>query len=185
MLRGMDIKHKRPSPCVPLDGPRRGRSANSAIKRYIMTQENRPIESCDRQKEACIMENRTEMIMYQTEDGQTRIDVRMENETVWLSINQMVELFNSSKSNLSEHVKHIFAEGELDKQAVVRKIRTTAADGKTYNVDYYNLDVIISVVYRVKSLRGTWAHGCRDYHASGRQQQTFYGYDSFAGGQAS
>ena len=74
------------------------------------------------------MENRTEMIMYQTEDGQTKIDVRMENETVWLSLNQMVELFNSSKSNLSEHIKHIFEEGELNKQAVVRKIRTTAAD---------------------------------------------------------
>ena len=74
------------------------------------------------------MENRTEMIMYQTEDGQTQIDVRMENETVWLSLNQMVELFNSSKSNLSEHIKHIFEEGELNKQAVVRKIRTTAAD---------------------------------------------------------
>jgi hypothetical protein len=101
------------------------------------------------------MENRTEMIMYQTEDGQTKIDVRMENETVWLSLNQMVELFNSSKSNISEHIKHIFEEGELDKQAVVRKIRTTAADGKNYNVDYYNLDVIISVGYRVKSLRGT------------------------------
>ncbi len=101
------------------------------------------------------MDNRTEMIMYQTEDGQTKIDVRMENETVWLSLNQMVELFNSSKSNISEHIKHVFEEGELDKQAVVRKIRTTATDGKKYNVDYYNLDVIISVGYRVKSLRGT------------------------------
>ena len=101
------------------------------------------------------MENRTEMIMYQTDDGQTKIDVRMENETVWLSLNQMVELFNSSKSNVSEHIKHIFEEGELDKKAVVRKIRTTAADGKNYNVDYYSLDVIISVGYRVKSVRGT------------------------------
>jgi hypothetical protein len=101
------------------------------------------------------MDNKTEMIMYQTEDGQTKIDVRMEDETVWLSLNQMVELFNSSKSNISEHIKHVFEEGELDKQAVVRKIRTTATDGKNYNVDYYNLDVIISVGYRVKSLRGT------------------------------
>ena len=75
------------------------------------------------------MESRTEMFMYQTEDGQTKIDVRMENETVWLSLNQMVELFDSSKSNLSEHIKHIFEEGELDKAAVVRNLRTTAADG--------------------------------------------------------
>jgi len=101
------------------------------------------------------VDNRTEMIMYQAEDGQIKIDVRMENETVWLSLNQMVELFDSSKSNLSEHIKHVFEEGELEKQAVVRKIRTTAADGKNYNVDYYSLDVIISVGYRVKSLRGT------------------------------
>lgn len=75
-------------------------------------------------------ENRTEILMYQTEDGQTKIDVRMENETVWLSLNQMIVLFNSSKSNLSEHIKHIFDEGELDEEAVVRNFRTTASDGK-------------------------------------------------------
>jgi len=113
------------------------------------------LPAADWKKEACVMQNETEMIMYQTEDGQTKIEVRMENETVWLSLNQMVDLFNSSKSNLSEHIKHIFEEGELDQNAVVRKFRTTAADGKSYNVDYYNLDVIISVGYRVKSLRGT------------------------------
>lgn len=100
-------------------------------------------------------ENNSEILIYQTEDGQTKIDVRMENDTVWLSLNQMVELFNSSKSNISEHIKHIFEEGELEENSVVRKFRTTASDGKTYNITYYNLDVIISVGYRVKSHRGT------------------------------
>lgn len=99
------------------------------------------------------MEN--EIIIYQTQDGQTKIDVRIENETVWLSQNQMVELFQSSKANISEHISHIFAEGELDENSVIRKFRTTASDGKNYNTKHYNLDVIISVGYRVKSLRGT------------------------------
>ena len=97
----------------------------------------------------------TEIIMYRTEDGTTKIDVRMEDETVWLSQAQMVELFQSSKPNMSEHIKNIFIEGELIEESVVRKFRTTAADGKNYNVKHYNLDVIISVGYRVKSLRGT------------------------------
>ena len=99
------------------------------------------------------MEN--EIIIYQTQDGQTKIDVRIENETVWLTQNQMVELFQSSKANISEHISHIFEEGELDENSVVRKFRTTASDGKNYNTKHYNLDVIISVGYRVKSLRGT------------------------------
>jgi len=97
----------------------------------------------------------TEMIMYRSEDGTIKIDVRMENETVWLSQAQMVELFQSSKANISEHIKNIFAEGELTEDLVVRNFRTTAIDGKNYNVKHYNLDVIISVGYRVKSLRGT------------------------------
>ncbi|GHV88415.1 toxin Fic [Spirochaetia bacterium] len=97
----------------------------------------------------------SEIIIYQTGDGKTRIDVRMEDETVWLSQAQMVELFQSSKANISEHIRHIFEEGELNEFAVVRNFRTTAADGKNYNTKYYNLDVIISVGYRVKSLRGT------------------------------
>jgi hypothetical protein len=105
----------------------------------------------------------SEIVLYQTEDGQTRIDVRMVDETVWLSQAHMVELFQSSKANVSEHVKHVFEEGELEQESVVRRFRTTAADGKTYQVTYYNLDVIISVGYRVKSLRGTqfrrWALG--------------------------
>lgn len=107
-------------------------------------------------------ENRTELMMYQTEDGQTKIDVRMENETVWLSLDQMAELFQRDKSTISRHIRNIFAEGELDREAVVAKFATTASDGKTYQVDFYNLDVIISVGYRVRSLRGTqfriWAN---------------------------
>lgn len=93
----------------------------------------------------------TEFLMYQTEDGKTKIEVRMEDETVWLSLNQMAELFQRDKSVISRHIKNIFTEGELDEKSVVANFATTAADGKTYNVDYYNLDVIISVGYRVKS----------------------------------
>ena len=92
-----------------------------------------------------------EVIFYQTEDGLTHIDVKLEDETVWLTQDQLVELYQSSKSNISEHIKHIFEEGELTKEAVVRKFRTTASDGKTYQVNYYNLDVIISLGYRIKS----------------------------------
>ena len=107
-------------------------------------------------------ENNTELIIYQTEDGKTKIDVHMENETVWLSLDQMAELFQRDKSTISKHIKNIFAEGELNREAVVANFATTAADGKNYQVDHYNLDVIISVGYRVKSLRGTqfriWAN---------------------------
>ena len=107
-------------------------------------------------------ENNTELIIYQTEDGQTKIDVHMENETVWLSLDQMADLFQRDKSTISRHIKNIFEEGELTREAVVANFATTATDGKTYHVDYYNLDVIISVGYRVKSLRGTqfriWAN---------------------------
>ncbi|MRS03468.1 hydroxyacid dehydrogenase [bacterium] len=97
---------------------------------------------------------KSEFLVYQTEDGPIRIDVRLEDETVWLTQQLMAELFQTSKSNISEHIKHIFEEAELPEAAVVRKFRTTATDGKNYNVSYYNLDVIISVGYRVKSLRG-------------------------------
>jgi hypothetical protein len=96
-----------------------------------------------------------DVVLYRAPDGSTRLDVRLENETVWLSQAQMVDLFQSSKSNVSEHIKHVFEEGELEEGAVVRDFRTTAADGKSYRVKHYNLDVIISVGYRVKSLRGT------------------------------
>ena len=109
-----------------------------------------------------IQPQNTEMIMYQTEDGLTKIDVQMSGETVWLSLDQMADLFQRDKSTISRHIKNVFGEGELDRNSVVAKYATTAADGKTYQVDYYNLDVIISVGYRVKSLRGTqfriWAN---------------------------
>ena len=86
----------------------------------------------------------------------------MSGETVWLSLDQMADLFQRDKSTISRHIKNIFREGELDRNSVVANFATTAADGKTYQVDYYNLDVIISVGYRVKSLRGTqfriWAN---------------------------
>lgn len=101
------------------------------------------------------MIDKSEIIIYQTDDGLTKVDVRLDEDTVWLTQAEMVELFQSSKSNISEHIKHIFEEGELSETSVVRKFRTTAADGKSYNTTFYNLDVIISVGYRVKSLRGT------------------------------
>lgn len=96
-------------------------------------------------------DNLGEFIIYQTEDGLTNINVKMYDETVWLTQQQLVELYQSSKANVSEHIKHIFEEGELEEPLVVRKFRTTAADGKNYNVNYYNLDMIISLGYRIKS----------------------------------
>ena len=106
--------------------------------------------------------NGSELVIYQTEDGLTKIDVRMDGETVWLSLDRMAELFQRDKSTISRHIKNIFAEGELSSDSVVANFATTAADGKTYRVTYYNLDVIISVGYRVRSLRGTqfriWAN---------------------------
>lgn len=97
----------------------------------------------------------TQILMYQSEDGTTKIDVRMENETVWLSQAQMAELFQTTKQNVSLHINNCFKEGELDARAVVKDFLTTASDGKNYSTKYYSLDVIISVGYRVKSLRGT------------------------------
>ena len=104
----------------------------------------------DNKKEA-----RSEIIIYQTEDGNTRIDVKFQDETVWLTQAQLCELYQTSKSNISEHIRHIFEEGELDEISVVRKFRTTGADGKNYNITHYNLDMIISLGYRVKSLIAT------------------------------
>lgn len=102
------------------------------------------------------------IIMYQTEDGLTKIETNFDGDTVWLSIDQMADLFQRDKSTISRHIKNIFTEGELERDSVVAKFATTAADGKSYQVDFYNLDVIISVGYRVKSLRGTqfriWAN---------------------------
>lgn len=93
--------------------------------------------------------------MYTTEDGITQIQATFDNDTVWLSIDQMAELFQRDKSTISRHIKNIFEKCELNENRVVAKFATTATDGKTYQVDYYNLDVIISEGYRVKSLRGT------------------------------
>ena len=108
-------------------------------------------------------QNNSEMMIYTTEDGLTKIETTFDGDTVWLSIDQMAELFQRDKSTISRHIKNIFTEGELEREAVVANFATTAADGKTYQVDYYNLDVIISVGYRVKSQRGVqfriWATG--------------------------
>ena len=101
------------------------------------------------------MDNYGEIVIYQTENGLTKLEVKMENETVWLTQAQLVELYKSSKANVSEHIAHIFEEGELDKESVVRKFRTTASDGKNYNVLYYNLDMIISLGYRINSSTAT------------------------------
>ena len=95
------------------------------------------------------------IIMYTTEDGLTKIETTFENDTVLLSIDQKAELFQRDKSVIGKHVRNIFKEGELVKETVWAKFAYTASDGKIYQVDYYNLDVIISVGYRVKSHRGT------------------------------
>ncbi|MBR3333069.1 MAG: virulence RhuM family protein [Clostridia bacterium] len=100
------------------------------------------------------MSNTSEMIIYQTEDGLTKVNVTFDADTVWLSLDQMAELFQRDKSVVSRHIRNIFSEGELIRDSVVAKNATTAADGKKYQVEYYNLDVIISVGYRVKSQRG-------------------------------
>jgi hypothetical protein len=106
---------------------------------------------------------KSSFLMYQTEDGFTKIDVMLEKDTVWLSLDQMAGLFQRDNSTISRHIKNIFTEGELKQDSVIANFATTAADGKTYKVVYYNLDVIISVGYRVKSLRGVqfriWASG--------------------------
>lgn len=105
----------------------------------------------------------SEIIIYQTEDGLTKIETTFDGDTVWLSIDQMAELFQRDRSVIGKHVRNVFKEGELERNSVWAKFAYTASDGKDYQVDYYNLDVIISVGYRVKSLRGTqfriWASG--------------------------
>ena len=96
-----------------------------------------------------------EVIIYKAKSGKTALEVKLDQETVWLNLNQMAELFDRDKSVVSRHIRNIFKEGELSSLSVVANFATTAADGKSYQVDYYNLDVIISVGYRVKSQRGT------------------------------
>ena len=115
---------------------------------------------------------KSELVLYQTEDGRTRVEVRLENETVWLTQKQLAELFEKDVRTVNEHLQNIFEERELSPDSVIRKFRITAADGKTYDTQHYNLDVIISVGYRVKSLRGTqfriWAtQRLREYLVQG------------------
>lgn len=101
------------------------------------------------------MNENNKILIYTDNSGLTRIDVKLEDETLWLTQAQMCELYQTSKSNVSEHIKHIFDEGELQEDAVVRKFRTTASDGKSYMTNYYNLDMIIALGYRVRSIIAT------------------------------
>lgn len=100
-------------------------------------------------------ENKSEIVIYTTQDGLTKVSATFDDETVWLSIDQMADLFQRDRSVIGKHVRNIFTEGELAKDSVWANFAYTASDGKTYQVDYYNLDVIISVGYRVKSHQGT------------------------------
>lgn len=102
------------------------------------------------------------IIIYKDENGKENIEVKIEDGTVWLNQAQLVKLYNSSKSNISEHIKHIYEEGELEEESTVRKFRTVATNGKTYDMKYYNLDMIVAIGFRVKSDIGTnfrkWAN---------------------------
>ena len=100
-------------------------------------------------------EENNKILIYTGADGLTKIDVKLEEETLWLTQAQMCELYQTSKANVSEHIKHIFEEGELQEDSVVRKFRTTASDGKSYLTNYYNLDMIIALGYRVRSIIAT------------------------------
>ncbi len=121
------------------------------------------------------MKSKSELILYQTEDHRTRIEVRLENETVWLTQAQMVELFQTTKQNVSLHIRNIFEEGELRREATVKEYLTVQSEGKrevARTLEYYNLDVILAVGYRVKSPRGTqfriWAtQRLREYIVKG------------------
>jgi hypothetical protein len=113
-----------------------------------------------------------EFILYTTDDGQTRVECRFEDETIWLSQALIAELFDRSKKTVSEHLGNLFEEGELNQDSVIRNFRTTAADGKRYSVRYYNLEAILAVGFRVKSPRGTqfrrWANTLlREYLVKG------------------
>ena len=109
------------------------------------------------------MKQKAELVIFKAQDGNVKLDVNIENETVWLSLDQMSELFERDKSTISRHIKNIFKDGELSQDSVVANFATTASDGKVYDVTFYDLDVIISVGYRVKSQRGVefrkWANG--------------------------
>jgi hypothetical protein len=118
------------------------------------------------------MENKGEILIYQTEDGKTKIETRLQDNTVWLTQSQIAELFQKSRVTITEHIGNIFKEGELEENSVCRKFRHTALDGKDYETTFYNMDMIISVGYRVKSHRGTqfriWAtQRLREYLITG------------------
>jgi len=95
-----------------------------------------------------------QFLLYQTPDGDSQIEVKLQNDTVWLSLDQMAELFQRNKSTISRHIKNVLEDGELEEDSVVANFATTATDGKNYSVAYYNLDMIICVGYRVHSYRG-------------------------------
>lgn len=118
------------------------------------------------------MDKKTELVIFKAQDGNVSLDVNVENETVWLSLDQMSELFERDKSTISRHIKNIFKDGELSQNSVVANFATAASDGKIYDVTFYDLDVIISVGYRVKSKRGVefrkWANKIlKDYIVKG------------------
>lgn len=123
-------------------------------------------------KDKALAPAESSFLFYTTEDGKTRIQVKMQDETVWLTQAHLCELFDKDRRTISEHIRNIFSEGELHEESVVRNFRITAADGKSYNTNFYNLDMIISVGYRVNSLRGTqfriWAtQRLREYIVKG------------------
>ena len=97
------------------------------------------------------MKEENKIILYQDDNEITRVSVRFADEDLWLTQNQLVDIYQTSKSNVSEHIKHIFEDGELDRNSVVRNFRTTATDGKQYQVAHYNLDMVIALGYRVQS----------------------------------
>ena len=132
-----------------------------------MSDDNLPAESSEQPE--------GQFLLYQTEDGQTRIECRLQHETIWLSQRDMAELFQTTKQNISLHLKNIYEEGELSPEATVKKYLTVQTEGQrqvSRDVEYYNLDAIISVGYRVRSLRGTqfriWAtERLREYLVKG------------------
>ena len=109
-----------------------------------------------------LIENNNNIIIYTTDDGQVEIEVRLEDDNVWLTQNSMAELFDTTRNNITMHIKNIFEEGELQEKSVSKESLLTAKDGKNYKTKFYNLDLIIAVGYRVKSVRGTqfriWAN---------------------------
>lgn len=122
--------------------------------RLLQTKEN----SDKRRFRGGFLENNSEIIIYQTQDGETKIDVRIDGDTVWLSLMQLSELFQRDKSVISRHIKNVFEEGELERSSTVAFFATVQDEGNRKverEIEFYNLDVIISVGYRVKSLRGT------------------------------